>query len=209
MLGEHADDGALGPATGAALPVPVDTPSRLLNRFTVAAFNTLYYERVRRPVVRHRVGYEPFFYPLDRISDWNRLYGRRGFLQYQFVVPVEAGRVAVAEAVRLIVESGLASPLAVLKVFGVGNASMLGFPRPGYTLAVDLQAGEEALRLCERLDRLVLAAGGRLYLTKDSRMTAETFAATYPRLEEFVQVRSRYGATGVFVSAQARRLGIE
>jgi FAD/FMN-containing dehydrogenase len=208
MLGEHADDGILGRAVGAALPVPVDTPSRLLNRFTVAAFNTLYYERVRRPLVRHRVGYEPFFYPLDRISDWNRLYGRRGFLQYQLVVPVDAGRAAVAEAVSLIAASGLASPLAVLKVFGEGNGSLLGFPRPGYTLAVDLQAGPEALRLCERLDRLVLAAGGRLYLTKDSRMSAETFAASYPGLEEFLEVRHRYGATGTFVSAQAKRLGI-
>jgi len=174
----------------------------------VAAFNSLYYHRVRRPLVRHRVGYEPFFYPLDRLSDWNRLYGRQGFLQYQFVVPEEAGRACVTEAVRLIAASGLASPLAVLKVFGEGNDCMLGFPRPGYTLAVDLKAGPDALRLCERLDRLVLDAGGRLYLTKDSRMKAETFAAGYPRLDEFERVRSRYGATGVFVSAQARRLGL-
>ncbi|SFC02752.1 FAD/FMN-containing dehydrogenase [Nocardioides terrae] len=208
MLGEHAEDGDLGAASARGLPVPVDTPARLLNRFTVAAFNTLYYGRVRRPLVRHRVGYEPFFYPLDRLSDWNRLYGRQGFLQYQFVVPEAAGRDSVAEAVRLIAASGLASPLAVLKVFGEGNASMLGFPRPGYTLTVDLKAGPDALRLCEMLDRLVLEAGGRLYLTKDSRMTSGMFAAGYPRLEEFEQVRSRYGATGVFVSAQARRLGL-
>lgn len=208
MLGEHADDDDLGPATTGGLAVPVDTPARLLNRFTVTAFNALYYGRVRRPVLRHRVGYEPFFYPLDRVADWNRLYGRQGFLQYQFVVPEAAGRAVVTEAVRMIAASGLASPLAVLKVFGEGNGSMLGFPRPGYTLAVDLKAGPAALRLCDRLDEVVLAAGGRLYLTKDSRMTAATFAASYPRLEEFEQVRSRYGATGVFVSAQARRLGL-
>jgi decaprenylphospho-beta-D-ribofuranose 2-oxidase len=208
MLGEHADDGDLGPAAEGGVPVPVDTPARLLNRYTVTAFNALYYGRVRRPLVRHRVGYEPFFYPLDRLSDWNRLYGRQGFLQYQFVVPHEGGREAVTEAVRLIARSGLASPLAVLKVFGAGNESMLGFPRPGYTLAVDLKAGPEALALCDDLDRLVLAAGGRLYLTKDSRMSAETFAASYPRVEEFQEVRRRYGATDVFVSAQARRLGL-
>jgi FAD/FMN-containing dehydrogenase len=208
MLGEHADDGDLGPASPVGLAVPVDTPAALLNRFTVTAFNALYYARVRRPVVRHRVSYEPFFYPLDRVVDWNRLYGRQGFLQYQFVVPHEGGRAAVAEAVRTVSASGLASPLAVLKVMGEGNASMLGFPLPGYTLTVDLKAGPDAFALCDRLDRLVLEAGGRLYLTKDVRMSAEMFAAGYPRLEEFEQVRTRYGATGAFVSSQARRLGL-
>jgi decaprenylphospho-beta-D-ribofuranose 2-oxidase len=209
MLGEHATDGDLGPATGPGLAVPVDAPAPLLNRFTVKAFNTAYYGRVRGEVTHHRIGYEPFFYPLDRIADWNRLYGRQGFLQYQFVVPFEAGREAVTEVVRRISASGLASPLAVLKVFGEGNASMLGFPRPGYTLAVDFKATQAALELCEQLDRLVLAAGGRLYLTKDARMSPSTFVASYPRIEEFQAVRRTYGALGVFSSAQARRLGLD
>lgn len=208
MLGEHADDGELRAAGGGGLRVPVDAPGPLLNRLTVTAFNTLYYARVRGAATRHRVEYEPFFYPLDRVSDWNRLYGRRGFLQHQFVVPLEAGREVVGDAVRMIAASGLASPLAVLKVFGAANDSLLGFPRPGYTLAVDLKAAPAAFRLCDDLDRLVLEAGGRIYLTKDARMSADTFAASYPRADEFAVVREKYGATGVFVSAQARRLGL-
>ncbi|WP_300676913.1 FAD-binding oxidoreductase [Nocardioides sp.] len=208
MLGEHAADGELGQASGPGLPVPVEMPARLLNRATVTAFNALYYGRVRRPLTQHRIDYEPFFYPLDRLSDWNRLYGRRGFLQYQFVVPLEAGRAVLAEAVRLIAASGLASPLAVLKVFGAGNDNLLSFPRPGYTLAVDVQTGPAAFALCDALDRLVIEAGGRLYLTKDSRMSAQTFAAGYDRIDEFARIRAQYGATGVFVSEQARRLGL-
>lgn len=208
MLGEHADDGHLGAGGKGGLPVPVDAPAVLLNRATVTAFNALYYGRVRQQVTRHRVGYEPFFHPLDKLAHWNRLYGRQGFVQHQFVLPRHAGRGPLREALETIVASGLASPLAVLKVFGEGNDSMLGFPMPGYTLAVDLKAVPEALRLCRTLDRLVLEAGGRIYLTKDSRMTPETFAACYPRLEEFQDVRRRYGATGLFVSAQAERLGV-
>lgn len=209
MLGEHADDGDLAPGGGGTRArVPIDAPSVLLNRVTVTGFNALYYARVRRPVVRHRVDYGPFFHPLDAIADWNRLYGRPGFLQHQFVIPRSAGTDALQEAIALVARSGLASPLAVLKVLGPGNDHHLSFPREGYTLTLDLKAGPRALALCDELDRLVLAAGGRFYLTKDSRMSAETFAASYPRLEEFEAVRRKYGADGVFVSAQSRRLGL-
>lgn len=209
MLGEHADDGDLGHAEGPGVAVPVQTPAWLLNRFTVKAFNAAYYARMRGPVTQHRIGYEPFFYPLDRVAEWNRLYGRPGFVQYQFVAPFAAGRETVHEAVRMISDSGLASPLAVLKVFGEGNDSMLGFPQAGYTVAVDLKATSAAFELCDKLDRRVLAAGGRLYLTKDARMSRATFEASYPRIEEFQQVRREYGATGVFTSAQAQRLGLD
>lgn len=208
MVGEHAQDHDLARSAGSRVAVPLDAPSFALNRATVAAFNALYYGRVRQSSTTHRVGYEPFFYPLDRIGGWNRLYGRRGFLQYQFVVPEADGREALREAVRMISDSGLASPLAVLKVFGAGNENLLSFPQPGYTLAVDFQATPQAFALCDRLDAVVRAAGGRLYLTKDSRMSARMFAQTYPRIEEFQQVRDEYGATGVFVSAQAERLGV-
>lgn len=209
MLGEHAEDGDLtavprDPSAG----VPVSAPSRLLNRFTVKAFNQLYFHRVRGSRTSHRVGIEPFFYPLDAIGDWNRLYGSRGFLQHQFVVPQDAGSDALREATDLIAKSGLASPLAVLKVFGSGNDNLLSFPRAGYTLAVDLQADDRAFRLCDALDEVVAAAGGRVYLTKDARMSAATFAASYSRLGEFEDVRRRYGAAGHFVSRQSMRLGL-
>jgi decaprenylphospho-beta-D-ribofuranose 2-oxidase len=208
MTGEHAEDGDLSMDRPAPLGVPVDAPSPLLNRGTVKAFNTLYYGRVRAAVTEHLVDHEPFFYPLDRIADWNRLYGRRGLLQWQCVVPEAAGREPLREIVGRIAGSGLASPLAVLKVFGDGNDNHLSFPRRGTTLAVDLKVGPRALALCAELDDLVVAAGGRLYLTKDSRMTPETFRRTYDRIDEFEEVRRSWGAAGVFVSDQSRRLGL-
>jgi len=209
MVGEHATDGDL-----TAVPrqpradLPISAPTFALNRFTVRAFNRLYYERIRGEITEHRVGIEPFFYPLDAINNWNRLYGHRGFLQYQFVIPQDAGREPVIEAVNRIAQSGLASPLAVLKQFGPGNDNFLSFPRAGYTLAVDVQATDDALRLCDALDSVVTAAGGRVYLTKDARMSRETFVAGYPDLGSFEVVREKYGASGHFVSAQSQRLGI-
>ncbi|MBS44185.1 MAG: FAD-linked oxidase [Nocardioides sp.] len=209
MTGEHADDGPL--TTDGSEPratVPLDMPSVLLNPLSVRAFNHLYYARVRQPQLTHRVGHQPFFYPLDTVAEWNRLYGRRGFLQYQLAIPFGDGPALVREILRVVAAAGLASPLAVLKVFGPGNSHLLSFPVEGYTLALDLQATPRAFEVADRLDRLVLAAGGRLYLAKDARMSEETFRASYPRIEEFEAVRRRYGADGVFVSTQSRRLGL-
>ncbi|MFL6090658.1 MAG: FAD-binding oxidoreductase [Aeromicrobium sp.] len=209
MVGEHADDGDLVVRSDATLAaVPFSLPSALLNPLSVKAFNGLYYERVRQPVSQHRVGFEPFFYPLDKVAEWNRVYGKQGLIQYQFAIGFEAGRSVLREIVEQIALAGLASPLAVLKVFGPANDNHLSFPLEGYTLALDFKATPDALKLAERLDRLVLEAGGRLYLTKDSRMSAETFHASYSRIDEFESVRLDYGATGVFVSAQSQRLGL-
>ncbi|MFT4288100.1 FAD-binding protein [Nocardioides sp.] len=215
MTGEHATDGDLRLASDATLAtVPFSTPSRLVNRFTVSAFNKLYYARVRQPVLQHTVGFEPFFYPLDRIGEWNRLLGSRGFLQYQFAIPFGDGPAALREVIERIAAASqrssalVATPIAVLKIFGESNDNLLSFPMAGYTLALDFAATPAALRFCDELDRLVLAAGGRLYLTKDSRMSPAMLAASYPRLEEFERVRERYGATGVFTSTQSKRLGL-
>lgn len=209
MLGEHATDGDLsgGPSERVA-PFPVELPSGLLNRHTVGLFNAVYYRQIRQSEVRHQVPLEKFFYPLDKVGDWHRVYGRRGFLQYQFVIPFAGGQDLLREMVDLIARSGLASPLAVLKTMGPANDNLISFPAPGFTLAVDLQVSAEAFALCDQLDALVLAAGGRLYLTKDSRMSPETFRASYPRLDEFEAVRAKYGAAGTFVSKQSQRLGL-
>lgn len=209
MLGEHATDGHVGDGPGEHVtPFPVDLPSGLLNRHTVRAFNTAYYGRVRQSQIRHVVSFDAFFYPLDKIADWNRVYGPRGFLQYQFVIPFQGGPDLLHAMVDLIAASGLASPLAVLKTMGEAGESLLGFASPGFTLAIDLQVSREAFDLCDRLDALVVEAEGRIYLTKDSRMSPETFRAGYPRLAEFEAVRDEYGATGTFASAQSRRLGL-
>lgn len=209
MLGEHATDGDLGGGPSERVtPFPLDLPSGLLNRHTVRAFNTAYYGRVRGNDIRHQVSFDAFFYPLDKVGEWNRVYGARGFLQHQFVIPFAGGPEMLREMVDVIARSGLASPLAVLKTMGEANESLLGFPAAGFTLAVDLQVSQQAFDLCDHLDRLVIQAGGRVYLSKDSRMSPETFRAGYPRLPEFEAVRKTYGADGVFVSAQSQRLGL-
>ena len=176
--GDHAE-GAVRPPR-ARFSVPLDLP--LVNGLTVRAFNAAYYA-AQRP--RHRlVHYDPYFFPLDAVSRWNRLYGRRGFLQFQCVVPTrEALKAILDEAARI----GAGSPLTVLKRFGdVPSPGMLSFPRPGYTVAIDLSLSNSGTLLhFARLEQLAMESGGALYPAKDARMTRESFVRSYPRLEEF------------------------
>lgn len=208
MLGEHATDGPLTAQLPNALPVPIDMPTCLLNRVTVQAFNALYYGRVCRAQSTRRLSFEPFFYPLDALSGWNRLYGKAGFVQYQFVLPKDTGVVGLREVLALIAQSGRGSFLAVLKVFGAANANHLSFPTSGYTLALDFKVEPAVFELLDALDCVVLHHGGRIYLTKDARMTETTFKASYPRWPEFEQVRALWHAHGKFASDQSRRLGL-
>lgn len=168
--------------------VPVQLPAFALNLVTAKAFNSLYYHAQLSKRSRKTTPYDPFFYPLDAIHEWHRLYGPPGFLQYQFVVP-DADRSAIKEILRQISRSGVLSLLAVLKVFGdVPSPGMLSFPRPGVTLALDFPfRGSRTLSLLNRLDEVVLANGGVLYPAKDARMSAETFQACYPQWREFSQ----------------------
>ena len=187
--GDHAP-GTLplpGEAGAPRLRLPFDAPGGLLNRATVRAFNALYYRQQLRTVVEKRVPYEPFFYPLDALGDWNRLYGPHGFFQYQFVVPFADGHAAVREILDRIVHAGQASFLAVLKTFGdIPSPGLLSFPRPGVTLALDFpNRGEPTRRLFGTLDSLVRDAGGRLYPAKDACMTAADFQRFYPEWEAF------------------------
>lgn len=205
-LGEHASHGGLTARDQRCLSVPVDLPGGLLNHHTVRAFNALYYRRVRGGRSDRLVHYEPFFYPLDSVHQWNRIYGRGGFTQYQFVVPREGGIDALTEILDRIAASKRASFLAVLKTFGPANANYLSFPLEGYTLALDFKIEPGLFELLTTLDEVVLDQGGRLYLTKDVRMSAEAFRRGYPRWPEFAAVRQRYGADQIFSSHQSRRL---
>lgn len=186
--------------------VPVDFPGFALGRMSVKAFNFAYYRAQKAgPGV---VDFNPYFYPLDAILDWNRIYGRRGFVQYQCVLPLESSEAGLRRLLTEIAGRGSASFLAVLKRMGHQSFGMLSFPRPGYTLALDFPATDATFALLGDLDAITLDHGGRIYLAKDARMDAATLAAGYPRLDEFRAVRERHGLTERFRSLQSERLEI-
>lgn len=208
MIGEHAAIGPLEAHKNNAITVPIDAPTIAMNKFTMSAFNSLYFHKAFRRVHSRLVSYAPFFYPLDAVSDWNRLYGKPGFTQYQFVLPFSAGRDGLKDVLSRIAKSGRGSMLAVLKVFGDANDNPLSFPFAGYTLALDFKVDPAVFKLLDELDEVVAGYGGRLYLTKDVRMTGATFKNSYPRWEEFESVRAKYSAVGKFSSLQSERLGL-
>ena len=180
----------LAMATNSRFSLPFYMPSLLLNRITVRAFNFLYYHKQLKRSSVSLQHYESFFFPLDGIRDWNRLYGRKGFVQYQFVLPKENGYDGLKAILDTIARSGLAAPLSVLKLFGKENPdAVMSFPMEGYTLAVDLRVSEKVFRLLDRLDELVLKYKGRIYLAKDARMSSRLFHATYP--DALIPVRFR------------------
>jgi FAD/FMN-containing dehydrogenase len=185
------------------LRVPVDAPASLLNPLTMRAFNRLYYglTPTQTDSLEH---YDPYFYPLDSIRDWNRLYGKRGFVQYQCVVPQQESD-ALAELLTLSSERGRGSFLAILKRFGP-QTGWLSFPMPGYTLTLDLPvtAGLEAF--LDELDRVVVRHGGRVYLAKDAHMSAAAFVDMYPQWQRWAEVKARIDPRGLFSSDLSRRL---
>ncbi|MEY4764516.1 MAG: hypothetical protein RI907_1189 [Pseudomonadota bacterium] len=171
-----------------SLKVPITPPLSLINTLSLKSFNTLYFHKQRQDVVRGVQHYRPFFYPLDALQEWNRIYGPRGFYQYQCVVPHAKAYTATAQLLDTIARSGQGSFLAVLKQFGEpASRGLLSFPSPGTTLALDFpNTGPKVHRLFAELDRIVSDAGGRLYVAKDGRMTGAMFKAGYPRLPEFL-----------------------
>lgn len=167
--------------------VPITPPLSLVNSLSLKSFNTLYFHKQRRDVVSGMQHYRPFFYPLDALLEWNRIYGPQGFYQYQCAIPPERALQATRALLEAISASGMGSFLAVLKQFGApASHGMLSFPMPGTTLALDFpNQGPRLHKLFEALDRIVLEAGGRLYPAKDGRMGAALFKAGYPRWSEF------------------------
>ena len=188
------------------ITAPPIFPSGLLNRFTVAAFNEAWF---RKAPSRTHIGNETittFFHPLDGVQKWNRLYGRAGFVQYQFVLPFEA-----ADTMRAIIgklsNAKYASFLAVLKYFGRGDAGHLSFPMPGWTLALDVPVGGRSMPATfGEIDMMVLDAGGRHYLAKDSHISAESVRRGYPRLAEWQAIRDEMDPRGIWHSDLSRRL---
>jgi FAD/FMN-containing dehydrogenase len=189
--GNHAAGGELEVAGVNDKRVPIDPPFSLVNALTLRLFNTLYYQRQQRKVVETRVNYDPFFYPLDKLLQWNRIYGRAGFQQYQCVIPPDVGRDAVAAILQETARNGAGSFLAVLKQCAdIESPGLLSFPKAGVSLALDF-AQHDALnaRLFTRLDAVVHEAGGRLYPAKDAHMSAQHFQAAYPAWAQLESLR--------------------
>ncbi|MBQ6644764.1 MAG: FAD-binding oxidoreductase [Saccharopolyspora sp.] len=188
------------------MTAPAIFPNGLVNRRTITAFNEVWYRKA--PTRFGQVqNITQFFHPLDLVGEWNRVYGSNGFLQYQFMVPF--GQEAVfRRCVEKISASGHASFLNVLKTFGPGNPAPMSFPGEGWTLTVDIPVTPGLDRLCRELDDMVLAAGGRLYLAKESRTTAEMIERMYPRIHEWRKIRASVDPEGVFHSDLSRRLSL-
>jgi decaprenylphospho-beta-D-ribofuranose 2-oxidase len=215
ILGEHASLSDLNDRQKQAplqLPkkkqinFPFNLPSWILNSFTVKAFNFLYYGKNLKRQIDNVVNYEPFFYPLDAILHWNRGYGKKGFIQYQFVVPLES-RQGLIEIMKKISEKGLGSFLAVLKVFGP-QESLIGFPMEGYTLALDFPVRKGLFDFLDELDKVVLQYGGRLYMSKDARMKPGILRGSYQHLPQFLSIIEKYDPQGKIRSVQSDRLSL-
>jgi decaprenylphospho-beta-D-ribofuranose 2-oxidase len=217
FLGEHAVRADLNgeaaanpfPAIGAAdLAVPIDFPDIALNRWTVSAFNSIYFRLgARRSGTPFLVPTDAYFFPLDSVGAWNRIYGRRGFVQHQCVIPAAVAPAILAEMLGRIAVRGDASFLTVLKKLGPSNGT-LSFPSPGYTLALDFPLAPGVLDFLDELDRLVVAAGGRLYLAKDARQSRATFEAGYAGLQRFRDMLRLVDPSRRIQSHLSQRLGI-
>jgi decaprenylphospho-beta-D-ribofuranose 2-oxidase len=207
LAGHRAAADPLAVPNKKKLSVPFMLPSFTLNPLTVKVFNTLFYAKAKGGTHRHITDYETYFYPLDGIHHWNRVYGKKGFAQYQFVIPPEKGFEGMVKVLELISAARMPSFLTVLKYFGPQHG-MLSFPMEGYQLALDFPVTDRLFPFLNRLDEVVMQYGGRLYLTKDSRMSAEMFAAGYPRLDEFRAIKRRLDPEGRIGSLQSARTGI-
>ena len=216
MRGRHCEEqpaprllGRVASAVSPLLSVPFSMPNHLLNPLTIKAFNSLYYGKHPKGSLSQVVSYEPFFFPLDFVRGWNKIYGRRGFLQYQMLVPKTDNNRAIREILTEISASGMGSFLAVIKEFGDRHHGGLSFPAPGVTLALDFPYyGSKLLSLFDRLDRIVIEAGGRVYLGKDARLPKEHFREMYPEWIAWKNIRDQWDPSGVFRSRMSERLGL-
>jgi FAD/FMN-containing dehydrogenase len=208
MVGDFANDGNLEYKSKRKLSIPFNFPSFALNKFSVKAFNRLYYAKAKDGVSKQRVSIDTFFYPLDAIENWNRIYGSGGFTQYQFILPKEQSFEGLKEILTKISDSGKGSFLAVLKLYGKENENYLSFPLEGYSLALDFKIETGLFELLNTLDEVVVKYGGRIYLTKDVRVSKETFESGYPQCDKFREFRREHKMDRKFSSLQSKRVKI-
>lgn len=214
MLGEHATvdevntDKVLLPKEKSLVTVPFYFPSFVLNGLSVRAFNALYYAKNYKKVMDSVVHYDGFYYPLDSILGWNKIYGKKGFVQYQFVLPLGASKEGLIDILTRINRRGTGSFLAVLKLFGEQD-DLISFPMKGYTLALDFPIQPGLFAFLDELDEMVAGYGGRIYLSKDARMKSEIFWKTYPHAGKFKEILRKFDPENRFVSRLAQRLTLK
>jgi decaprenylphospho-beta-D-ribofuranose 2-oxidase len=193
---------------GILVGVPPVVPVSLMNRATIKVFNELWFRKAPKQRIGEIQSIPQYFHPLDMIGSWNEVYGRRGFVQYQILIPI-GEEAALRRVVERLASSGAASFVTVLKRFGAANPAPLSFPAPGWTLTLDIPAGTRGLAaMLHDLDRVVLDAGGRHYMAKDSHTTPDAIRRGYPRLAEWQAVRASVDPGGVWQSDLGRRLGL-
>ena len=190
-----------------SITVPFYLPGFTLNMITVRILNMLLYQMQKRGNgIAH---YDKFFYPLDMINAWNKGYGKRGFIQYQFVLPEKDGRENIRKILEEITRSNCVPFLNVLKKFGKGQGGLLSFPSAGYTFAIDFPITSKLKPFTEKLDEMVLSMGGRIYLGKDAYLNEATFKAMYPQHKEWLTIKKKYDPNNIFSSDLSRRIGLE
>ncbi len=208
MAGDFADDGDLSFKPKGKIGIPFNFPSFALNSLSVKAFNWLYYKKAPDGVSKQKVDIDTFFYPLDAINNWNRIYGKGGFTQYQFILPKESSFEGLQKILEKISQSGKGSFLAVLKLYGKENENYLSFPIEGYSLALDFKIEDGLFELLDELDEIVVEYNGRIYLTKDVRVSKETFEKGYPQIDKFRKFRKKNKMSEKFNSLQSKRVEI-
>ncbi|MBU0996055.1 MAG: FAD-binding oxidoreductase [Proteobacteria bacterium] len=208
MAGENASTGAIDLPRKRTVSIPLDLPSFCLNSFSVKCFNHLYYMKSPQYTENRLTPLDTFFYPLDAIGHWNRIYGKKGFTQYQMVLPKASSFEGLDLILDKISSAGMGSFLAVLKLFGPQNDNYLSFPMEGYTLALDFKIQSRLFAFLDHLDDIVTDYGGRIYLTKDVRMSPDTFKKGYPAWDTFSALRQHYGMNQKFQSLQSKRIGV-
>ena len=207
-IGKFANDDDLKYIKPKILSIPKYIPSFLINRFTIKLFNFIYYYKNIFKTNSRVVKLDSFFYPLDKIKNWNRVYGENGFIQYQFILPLETSYQGMFEILNKISNETMGSVVTVLKLYGEENNNYLSFPMKGYSLAIDFKACKKTLDFLDNLDQLVIKYKGRIYLAKDARISKNNFGKNYPNIEKFKALREKYGMNKKFQSLQSKRVGI-
>ncbi|MBL4773747.1 MAG: FAD-binding oxidoreductase [Alcanivoracaceae bacterium] len=211
MVGDFSKNISSGKITykpQSKLNIPFNFPNFCLNKWTVKAFNKLYHWRHKDGVSHQKVTIDEFFFPLDGIKNWNNIYGSKGFLQYQLILPKKNSYNGLEQILKIIAASGKGSFLAVLKLYGASNDNYLSFPMEGYSLALDFKIDNDIFNLLDELDKVVIKNEGRIYLAKDARVSKEVFEQGYPNIDKFREYRKKQGMDKKFNSLQSKRIGL-